>query len=165
MSFWQDLFGSKKAEQSKAPAAPPPVGDYGEIPYDIARRPMPKGDNAELLLPKHVGPYTRESIAPVAKGAPIYGNYHRGSAIVFVELGICDSPQDAVAALETARDESTGASSDLSRASARRGDISCFKRVNESGAFLAWTRGRYFFSAHAKGGEQDLDQFVQEFPS
>ena len=42
-------------------------------------------------------------------------------------------------------------------------DGACLRTVSADGAFLAWTRGRYY-SAHAKGGEKDLDAFAQAFP-
>jgi len=29
---------------------------------------------------------------------------------------------------------------------------------------MAWTRGGYYFSAHAKGGEKDLGEFMKVFP-
>jgi hypothetical protein len=32
------------------------------------------------------------------------------------------------------------------------------------GAFFAWTRGGYYFSAHAKGGTAALEAFMQAFP-
>jgi len=39
-----------------------------------------------------------------------------------------------------------------------------FKSVTPRGAFMAWTRGGYYFSAHARYGEDDLDRFMEAFP-
>ena len=53
---------------------------------------------------------------------------------------------------------------DSPQAYAKRGDNSCWSIVDPGGAFFAWTRGRYYFSAHAKGGERALEEFVKGFP-
>ena len=37
-------------------------------------------------------------------------------------------------------------------------------RQGEDGAFFAWTRGGHYFSAHAKGGPDELNAFVLAFP-
>ena len=41
---------------------------------------------------------------------------------------------------------------------------SYLKVVNKDGAFFAWTRGGYFFTADAEDGEADLDAFINAFP-
>ena len=66
--------------------------------------------------------------------------------------------------LVTAKGETGGEFPDSPHAYAKRGDNSCWKIVDPDGAFFAWTRGRYYFSAHAKGGERDLEEFVKGFP-
>ncbi len=168
MSFWEKLFGTggkrEPARSAPSPARLRTTVNQGEVPYGIAQRPMPQGNDPDTLLPRQVGAYVREPIAPAGKGAPIYGNYRSGAAAVFVELGVCDDAQDARTAFETARDESVGASGDTPNVNVEGEDLNCARRVNESGAFIAWTRGRYFFSAHAKGGEKDLDEFMAAFP-
>lgn len=128
-----------------------------EIPYGIAGRPAPTGNDLDRLLPAKVGGYARAPIQPPGKGMPIYAEYWRGAATVFVELGICDDAAEARSALETARAETGGECIEGK-------EISCLRVVNGDGAFVAWTRGRYYFSAHAKGGEGDLDEFVRGFP-
>jgi len=130
-----------------------------EIPYGIPDRPMPEGTDLDRLLPARVGAFVREPIQPPGKGMPIYADYRRGPATIFVELGICDDTQDAQGALATAGAE-TGAAD---RIVVGKG-ISCLRTVSGEGAFFAWTRGRYYFSSHAKGGEKDLDEFIQSFP-
>jgi hypothetical protein len=168
MSFWEKLLGAgKKPEPARPkPSLPKPraIVQVGEVPYGIAQRPMPQGSDPDTLLPRQVGAYVREPIAPAGKGAPIYANYRSGAATVFVELGVCDDVQEARAAFETARDESVGESGDAPKVNVEGDDLNCALRVNESGAFITWTRGRYFFSAHAKGGETSLDEFMTAFP-
>jgi hypothetical protein len=34
------------------------------------------------------------------------------------------------------------------------------KVIDAGGAFFVWTRGAYYFSGHAKGGEAQLDAFM-----
>ena len=164
MSFWQKLFGGGEPE----PVANPVVRDNPDtvapLPYGIADRPMPQGEDPNRLLPGQVGPFIREPIKAFAKGMPIYGHYHYGAATIFVELGVCDNAHDAQMSLETARSETAGEFPDAPLLYAERGDSSCWRTIDPGGAFLAWTRGRYYFSAHAKGGEKDLEEFVKGFP-
>ena len=128
-----------------------------EVPYGIAGRPMPEGTDIDRLLPVRVGSFTRDPIKTPGPAMPIYGNYKRGAATIFMELGIGDNARDADAILETAAGE-TG------DAILKSGPIGYFRSVNADGAFMAWTRGRYYFSAHAKVGEKALDEFLQAFP-
>src|SRR5262245_9276646 len=130
-----------------------------EIPYGIPNRPMPDGTNLDRLLPPRVGNFVRDPIKPPGKGMPIYADYRRDPAGIFVELGICDDARDANSAVQTAAGE-TGMEDSI----VASGDISCFQTSNADGAFVAWPRGRYYFSAHAKGGIKDLDEFMAAFP-
>jgi hypothetical protein len=167
MSFWQSLFGGgespapqkqKRIEPQQSPMA---SGDLPPVPYSIDFRPFPTGDTPELLLPEQVGDYRRESIQVPKdlRGSSTYANYRSGNATIFIELAICENRNDAVAVLLTAKDETGAPGLFFDRA-----DPSFLKTVGAEGAFFAWTRGRYYFSAHAKGGETDLDAFMKSFP-
>lgn len=135
------------------------------LPYGIDQRPMPEGENLDVLLPPHVGSYIREPIkTPARTNTPIYANYRRGAATVFLELGICDDAGGAQMALATAEAETDAEFPDVPQVFIKKRGISCLRTVNRLGAFLAWTRGRYYFSAHAQGGEEDLDEFMEAFP-
>jgi len=166
MSFWNKLFGVGETEPvrkvSTSHASEP--SDEGELLYGIGEKPMPQGEDSNRLLPAQVGSFIRAPIQPVAKGMPIYANYQSGAATIFVELGVCVDANDARMALDTAKGETSGEFPDSPHAYAKRGDNSCWKIVDPGGAFFAWTRGRYYFSAHAKGGERELDEFVTAFP-
>jgi hypothetical protein len=130
-----------------------------EIPYGIPNRPLPEGTSLDRLLPPRVGNFVRDPIKPPGKGMPIYADYRRGPTGIFMELGICDDARDAYSAVQTAAGE-TGIEDQIVESAG----ISCLHMVNADGAFIAWTRGRYYFSAHAKGGAKDLDEFMAAFP-
>ena len=127
---------------------------------------MPEGEDVDVLLPPDVGPYQRDPIdEPVDTDEPIYATYHRtDGAGVFVELGICDDAVCAQRALSTAKAETDAEFPDVPQLFLSHADIWCLRTVNRLGAFMAWTRGRHYFSAHAKGGEKDLDEFMKAFP-
>lgn len=146
-------------------------------PYGIDKRPIPTGNNINQLLPPLVGPYTREGLhTPSIKdlkpeeigGAidePIYADYRAGNATIFVELGIMYSVKNARDSLEVAAGDAAGGVFPTDpRFGARGQEPSYLKVIDGNGAFFAWTRGNYYFSAHAKSGESDLDAFVQAFP-
>jgi hypothetical protein len=167
MSFWQCLFGGneppapqkqKRVEPQQSPAADT---DRPPVPYSIDFRPFPTGDKPELLLPEQVGEYRRESIQVPKdlRANSTYANYRSGNATIFVELAIGDNRNDAVATLQTAKDETGEPELFFDRA-----DPSFLKSAGGEGVFFAWTRGRYYFSAHAKGGQPDLDSFMKAFP-
>jgi hypothetical protein len=67
-------------------------------------------------------------------------------------------------ALSTAKRETDAEFPDEPQVFVDREDPSFLKTANRLGAFVAWTRGRYYFSAHAKRGEKDLDEFMMGFP-
>ena len=137
-----------------------------EIPYRIECRPMPQGKDINVLLPVRVGLHTRDPIdKPVDMDHPIYATYRRtGGGSVFVELGICENPIGAKRALETAKAETDAEFPGVPQLFIHQGDVGCLRTVNQLGAFMAWTRGPYYFSAHAKEGEKELDEFMEAFP-
>jgi hypothetical protein len=170
------------ATNKQANAAPGPKAAKGEIkplngtaPYGIEKRPLPAGLNLDELLPKQVGPYartlieksTQRGVAPSSieiDGSSVYATYRAGDKEIFIEFAVNSSAENAQAVLDTAATEVT----DKFPADPRFGSISTepsyLKVNNESGAFFAWTRGGYYFSASAKGGEADLDLFMRSFP-
>jgi len=176
--WWLATKRPRSARQHRAAPARPkssPVGrapqenaapvSTADFPYRIDSRPMPEGEDVNALLPAQVGPYTRDPIdEPVDTDEPIYATYRRtGGSSVFVELGICEDGTGAQGALETANAETDAEFPDAPRLFLRQGDVWCLRTVNRLGAFIAWTRGPYYFSAHAKGGEKDLDEFMVAF--
>ena len=149
----------------------------GPAPYGIDQRPMPSGNKIDQLLPAQVGPYTREglrlgtsqNLKPEEIGdaidAPLYADYRAGDATVFVELGILYSVKDARDSLDVAAGDAAGGVFPTDpRFGARNHEPSYLKVIDSDGAFFAWTRGNYYFSAHAKNGEAALDAFMQRFP-
>lgn len=164
-----------------AGANPPPTRGAitmlnGSAPYGIETRPMPSGLNPDQLLPKQVGPYSRvllekseqRGVPPTAMqvdGNSVYATYRSGGNEIFVEFAVSSSAANAQSALETAAGDVAGG---VFPTDPRFGSIgtepSYLKVVNNDGAFIAWTRGGYYFSASAKNGAAALDAFMQAFP-
>ena len=153
------------------------VMSTASAPYGIDKRPMPTGNNLDQLLPKQVGPYGRERLhSPTSQNQkpeeiegtiedPIYADYRAGTATIFVELGVMHSVKDARDSLDVATGDAPGGVFPTDpRFGARGQEPSYLKVIDGNGAFFAWTRGSYYFSAHAKSGEAALDAFVQAFP-
>lgn len=146
----------------------------GAAPYGIEKRPMPSGLDVDTLLPKQVGPYTRTLLEKsdqratasviAVDGNSVYATYKAGAREVFVELAVTSSAENAQAILETAAEEVTGNVPEDPRFGSIVTEPSYLKSSNETGAFYAWTRGKYYISASAKGGQADLDAFMQSFP-
>jgi hypothetical protein len=135
-------------------------------PYGIDRRPAPTGEDPEQLLPEQVGEFQRTDIEiPDDLGAnSVYANYKAGRRHVFVELGICGSNANARRAIGRAKAETDAEFPDEPQELWLDREPSFLKTKNRLGAFMGWTRGAYYFSAHARGGEEDLDAFMEAFP-
>lgn len=163
---------------NKPPNAATPRGEIKPLswnaPYGIEKRSMPTGLDLDVLLPKQVGPYTRtllersdqRGVAPTSievDGASVYATYKAGEKEIFVEFGVTGSAENAQSTLDNAANETTDTFPTDPRFGSIGTEPSYFKVINESGAFFAWTRRNYYFSASAKGVEADLDAFMQAF--
>ena len=145
----------------------------GSAPYEVEKRPMPDGLVMDELLPKQVGPYTRMSleksehrgVTPTridVNGESIYAIYRVGPKEVFVEFSVSSNLESAQKLLVGAA--GSGKFPKDPRVGSIGTEPSYLRVNNKSAAFFGWTRGRYYFSASAKGGEADLDAFMQGFP-
>ena len=177
--FFVRVESDEAANTNKPPSAPSaPRGEIKPIdwnaPYGIEKRTMPTGLDLDALLPKQVGPYTRallersdkRGVVPTSievDGASVYATYKAGDKDIFVEFGVSGSAENAQSALNTAASETTAKFPSDPRFGSIGTEPSYLKVTNESSAFFAWTRGKYYFSASAKGGEADLDAFMQAF--
>jgi hypothetical protein len=159
------------AEKKKGPITPL----TGSAPYGIEKRPMPTGLDIEILLPKKVGPYERVLVEKSEQrgttadeikldGNSVYATYRNGDKEIFVEFAVSSSAKDAQESLDIAAADVTGTFPSDPNLGSIGTEPSYVKITNESGAFIAWTRAGYFFTANAKGGEADLDAFMNAFP-
>ncbi len=148
--------------------SPPSVLFSGEVPYRRDRKRMPTGNQTGVLLPARIGSFQR---TPIRDGnGVIYAEYSDGRNEISMELGICDSPADAQDGVQTYKLESADvtvkvyASSVDSEPSFHLATYDN-PRMGEMGRGIgmAWTRGRYYFSASAKSLEL-LDRFMEVFP-
>jgi hypothetical protein len=167
------------ADKPATTASPKAKGEIkpliGAAPYGIEKRPMPTGLNLDELLPKQVGPYTRTLLDKSSQrgvppssieidGESLYATYMAGDKEIFFEFAVCSTAHNAQMGLDVAASESTDKFPVDPRFGSMGTEPSYLKVNNESGAFFAWTRGGYYFSASAKRAEADLDAFMQSFP-
>lgn len=148
----------------------------GTAPFGIESRPMPTGTDLDQLLPKQVGPYARVLVEKSQQrgatatsvdidGNGVYATYRSGDREVFVEFSIGSSSEYAQSSWDVVvGDANEGIYPTDPRLASFHTEPSYLKVINDNGAFFAWTRGGYFITANAKGGEADLDAFMNAFP-
>lgn len=147
----------------------------GTAPYGIEKRSMPSGLDLNQLLPKQVGPYSRvmlekseqRGVAPSSiqvDGSSVYATYRSGGNEIFVEFAVASSAENAQMGLDVAASETTDKFPTDPRFGSIGTEPSYLLVNNQDGAFFAWTRGGYYFSASAKNGQAALDAFMQAFP-
>lgn len=172
LRLWQSAPSSGNPPNGNSPATaaprkePPPARPLRPIddaPFGIARRPLPAGTDLDVLLPKQVGSFHRVSVREMDENWH-YATYRSGAAEVFVELSVSDVPEGAQQALSNARRETMAEFPDVPRQESTGTEPSFLAATTRLGAFVAWTRDRYYFSAHAKGGDADMDAFQAAFP-
>jgi hypothetical protein len=83
---------------------------------------------------------------------------------IFVEFAVSSSPTNAQSTLDTAANETLDQFPSDPNVGSIGIEPSYLRLNNDSGAFFAWTRSGYYFSANAKNGQQALDAFMQAFP-
>ena len=63
-----------------------------------------------------------------------------------MELGVCDDAETAWMAVETSKAETEAEFPDATQVVSLKTEPSFFKTNTQRGAFMSWTRGRYYFS-------------------
>jgi hypothetical protein len=134
------------------------------IPWGVHTRPQPNGDDVSLLAPPIVAGFRRTSATSesAAIDGPVYVEYEGGR--IFMEIGLMEKASYAHDAVATAASEMTPSFPTDPRYASMGTEPTYFYHQGENGAFFAWTRSNYFFSAHAKMGAADLDAFMRAFP-
>jgi hypothetical protein len=163
-------------EPGAKPKGGPITRLVGSAPYGIEKRPIPSGTDLDQLLPRQVGPYTRVALEKSQQrgttatsietdGNSVYATYKNGDKEIFVEYSVASTPENAQAGWDVVvGDANEGIYPSDPRLASFRTEPSYLKVVNGHGAFFAWTRSGYFITANAKGGEADLDAFMNAFP-
>jgi len=168
------VSSTPRAEQKKKDG--PIIPLTGTAPYGIEKRPMPTGLELDSLLPKKVGPYDRVLLEKSEQrgttadeikvdGNSVYATYRSGAQEVFVEFSVASSAEYAQSGWDVVvGDANEGIYPTDPHFGSFRTEPSYLKVVNGDGAYFAWTRGGYFITASAKGGEAALDAFMNAFP-
>lgn len=149
-----------------------PLPQATDVPYSLDRRPLPTGRDPEDLLPERIGNFQRESIQVPddLDASSVYANYRNGPSEVFMEMAICGSPKGAQRVLHIAKTE--GADVVEAVLASSFGTEPSFQKVKINnprmarlgqGTGMTWTRGGYFFNAHASD-DAGLDEFMESFP-
>ena len=162
--------GIKFLDQHTAAKAAP-TSKSVEAPYGVDRKPMPSGEDLELLLPPRVGSFQRGEIRvhnnDIHTG-PIYAEYTDGAVEIWMELGICGTPANAQQAIETVKAEAADVTTAVDAISVGT-EPSFLKirtnnpRLDGKGVSVSWTRGEYFFTAGTREDEI-LEKFMRMFP-
>jgi hypothetical protein len=161
VTIFSILFSSSSASAQR--------GDAANAPYQLAQRPMPKGTDLEVLLPRTVGTFTRAPLPPGTKtpvDEDLNVDYSSGTEKVNVGFSIPGNPNDAHEAIRIAREETiatlkkAGKGKELQQAQESIGTPTSYYKVQD---FIAWSRGGYFFYAKANSAAA-LDAFMRAFP-
>jgi len=137
-------------------------------PYDISRRQMPHGTDPEQVLPPCVGSFRRDGFREQHPDLRrmVQADYTSPCGDVYMQCGISPTAAQACRGLHTVQAETEAEYPES--ATGNRHSIgtepSFFFTTAGGAACFAWTRGRYFFLAHARGGKPVLDAFMEVFP-
>jgi hypothetical protein len=147
-----------------APKPPP----EGPVPYEVHERPMPSGHNLDILLPVDVGPFRRETFGEPDRleNGPIEVEYQSDRGRIFVTLVICPDSDRAGEAVAVSEAEATTGGARSGNLLSLNTEPSFCRHATPRGAFMAWARHNYYFSASVHGGnsEELLDRFMKAFP-
>jgi hypothetical protein len=134
-----------------------------ETPFSIHKRPMPQGEDLNVLLPAKVGSFVRDELPKGAKlksDEDLNINYRSGSNTVNFGISRAETVEDAHEAIKVSRDEAVGSKVSVRDAKYSLQTDPAYFHV---GDFIAWTRGTYFMYAKANS-PQVLAQFMASYP-
>lgn len=146
-----------------AGAAPQKAKPKEALPFGVDKRLAPSGTDLEALVPATVGAFRREALPAEAKpksDEDLNVTYRFGAESVFFGFSIPETPADAHEAVRVTREEAVRSKVTLKGEQYSFGtDPSYFR----AGAFMSWSRGRYFFYAKASS-PRALESFMRSFP-
>jgi hypothetical protein len=153
----------------QALAARAALARTGPTPFNLGARRMPAGDDAAALLPVGVGGFERERLPDglrLPPDEPLHVAYRRGADSVVASASLLPGAASARAEVEAAARDTR----DRLRRTGRRQDLPRIVQDLDGdpayialGAFLAWSRGPYFFVARASSPHA-LATFMLAFP-
>ena len=134
-----------------------------DVPFGLDRRPMPKGDDLNTLLPLTVGTFKREPLPPNTKARSdedLNVSYRAGADAIDVGFSIPETLEDAHEAIKVTRDEAVASKVPLKGSKFSVGTEPSFFYAAD---FISWSRGRYFYYAKANSSAA-LTRFMEAFP-
>ncbi|MHC4085477.1 MAG: hypothetical protein ACYSU5_09775 [Planctomycetota bacterium] len=117
--------------EAASPELQPTAVEKQELPYEIAGRPIPTGDQADTLLPLQVGSFRRQSVRTpqdIHKGS-FYATYSRYRSTVNVELSICATASDSQMAIGRAKAETDAEFPDANQLFVKWQEMTCLRTV------------------------------------
>ncbi len=137
-----------------------------QVPFNVDRKPLPKGQDWASLLPLQLGPYHRDSLKPPTPAMDGEARYSGKGQSFFILFGQAHDAKDLEAVFTTIENESRQAPGEAIEPEqvSMKAPHRFVLRVSKRGAFFAWTRGTYYFSIEAKEGKAALQAFAGTFP-
>ncbi len=135
----------------------------GPVPYGIDKRPMPRGEDPNVLAPATVGEFKRPAFPKGTKtpsDEDLTVEYKAGGETVSFGFSIPGTPEDAREGVKFTREEAIQSKVD------RKGEQYSFDgdpSYYRTAKFMSWSRGGYFFYADASSPAA-LDRFLKAFP-
>lgn len=140
----------------------------GPVPYNLHQRPLPSGNRLNALLPIRVGSFQRKTFdEPDCVVSESYeAEYRSDQEKITITVSLCDDSARAQESVAVAQAEVAAGENNPEACCSLNTEPSFFRVVEPRGALLAWSRGKYFFSASVrrKNGEETLDRFMNAFP-
>ncbi|HJW71405.1 MAG TPA: hypothetical protein VJ486_01000 [Geothrix sp.] len=136
-----------------------------QMPFAVDRKPLPRGEDWQVLLPADLGPYHRESLKAPTRDRDGEARYAGKGETFFLLFGKAPDARALRDILATVERESKSQPGQLIEEKVDlRVPGAYVLRIEKRGAFFAWARGTYYFSVETKGGKATLQAFLERFP-
>ncbi len=140
-----------------------PVSRQGDdIPCQIHKRPMPKGNDFSKILPKKLGDFERIIYHAPTSSTDGDATYRAGKQEILILFSLSDNLSDAAVIMETVYDEIKNEGGETRKISLKT-NPAYILLINKRVAFFTWNRDKYTLSLQTKN-KATLDQFMKDFP-
>ena len=134
-----------------------------KVPYERDKKPMPEGQEWNVMFPPHLGEFVRINFQPPTSTSNGLAYYKKGKQIVFVSFKKLADNKDIQEYMKVAKSDvmrSTSETRDISVS----GDLKYVLYKQNDKIFFAWNRGLYYFEVRVEGDVSVMDGFMSVFP-